>query len=317
MPVKLRGKHFHYRFSFQKKIFSGRCDGCYSERQALAFERRIREEVEAVRSQKTVKALVENYRYELTGGEPILIFDAFEKSMEKPLRRMPSREHIRQKRNYWLDFASFLASEFPEAAHLADIRKSHCEAYTRYLQDHGRFVKEVATTVHTGRRGRNAVERKYTREWLISAKTIVTIAGVCSETIRKLAEDAGIVVNPWVGVPGNLNDSKAMVEALSELHTPCSEGVRPIVVLDGGIATEENLTWLREHGYDYAVNGKRITRNLKNIIECGSWVRYFQFQLLTFRRSDCHSMSILQFDVCDILKIADVFDVRRGCRRPG
>ena len=60
--------------------------------------------------------------------------------------------------------------------------------------------------------------------------------------------------------PGNLNDSKAMVEALKELQTPCFGETRPIVVLDGGIATEENLTWLREHGYDYAVNGKRITR---------------------------------------------------------
>ncbi len=60
--------------------------------------------------------------------------------------------------------------------------------------------------------------------------------------------------------PGNLNDSKAMVEAIRDLQLPHGNDSRPIVVLDGGIATEANLRYLREHGYDYAVNGKRITR---------------------------------------------------------
>ena len=60
--------------------------------------------------------------------------------------------------------------------------------------------------------------------------------------------------------PGNLNDSKALIEAVCELRNSCGEKQRPIVVLDGGIASEKNLAWLREHGYDYVVNGKRVTR---------------------------------------------------------
>jgi len=60
--------------------------------------------------------------------------------------------------------------------------------------------------------------------------------------------------------PGNLHDSKSMVEVLRDLHDSCDEGQAPIVVLDGGIASEKNLAWLRDNGYDYAVNGKRTTR---------------------------------------------------------
>ena len=59
---------------------------------------------------------------------------------------------------------------------------------------------------------------------------------------------------------GNLNDSKAMVAAVQNLQQLSNDGSRPLVVLDGGIATAANLAYLTEHGFDYVVNGKRTTR---------------------------------------------------------
>jgi len=59
---------------------------------------------------------------------------------------------------------------------------------------------------------------------------------------------------------GNLNDSKAMVAAVQDLQQLCGDGARPLVVLDGGIASAANLAYLTEHGFDYVVNGKRTTR---------------------------------------------------------
>jgi hypothetical protein len=36
---------------------------------------------------------------------------------------------------------------------------------------------------------------------------------------------------------------------------------KQVVVVDGGIATQENLTYLKENGYEYIVAGKRQSRN--------------------------------------------------------
>jgi hypothetical protein len=59
---------------------------------------------------------------------------------------------------------------------------------------------------------------------------------------------------------GNLNDSKVMVAAVEDLQHLCGNDKRPLVVLDGGIASADNLEYLTNHGFDYVVNGKRTTR---------------------------------------------------------
>ncbi len=60
--------------------------------------------------------------------------------------------------------------------------------------------------------------------------------------------------------PGNLHDCRSLVEAVRNLQSVCGNGRKPMVVLDGGIATSKNLGYLLENGFDYVVNGKRTTR---------------------------------------------------------
>jgi transposase len=60
--------------------------------------------------------------------------------------------------------------------------------------------------------------------------------------------------------PGNLHDSRSLVEAVKNLQNVCGNDRKPLVVLDGGIATDKNLARLLENGFDYVVNGKRTTR---------------------------------------------------------
>lgn len=59
---------------------------------------------------------------------------------------------------------------------------------------------------------------------------------------------------------GNIGDCKTLLGAVAGLESIAGPGTKPVVVVDGGIATEENLQSLRENGYDYVVNGKRQTR---------------------------------------------------------
>jgi len=57
-------------------------------------------------------------------------------------------------------------------------------------------------------------------------------------------------------LPGNASEPKtlkAMIEGLTVHNTL----FKPTIVLDAGIATNENLTWLRENGYQYVVSARQ------------------------------------------------------------
>ena len=59
---------------------------------------------------------------------------------------------------------------------------------------------------------------------------------------------------------GNTSDCRTLLDAVADLQRVAGPGPRPVVIVDGGMATESNLKALVEKGYDYVVNGKRQTR---------------------------------------------------------
>ena len=221
MSVMLRGTRFHYRFRLAGKDYSGPCPECEIpagasakvreavRQKALKVEAAIRTKVTqetaaaketeaAVRRNKSVRALVENYRFELTGGHPVRIADAFPLAAAKPSKRESRSSYAETRRTYWNDFAAFMAATYPDVEDLATVRRSHCEAYIKYLTDHGRYVKEVAYSV-PGKRQRTK-QVSYTRDYGIAPKTIKEIVGVCKWVFSRLDEDAGLVRNPWDNV---------------------------------------------------------------------------------------------------------------------
>ena len=203
MSVLKRGNVYHYRFMIRGKIFAGPCAGCTTKAQAEKFEKEKRRSVgadmEDIRANRTVKALVENYRKELSGGKDIALADAFALASAKPSRHVSRSSYAGLRETYWKDFAAFMAATYPDAPNLADVRRSHCEAYVSYLMENGRFVqtrtytmtsiKKVCQTVH-------AVQKIHS----ITPKTIKEIVSVCKGVFAKLEEDAGLARNPWQGV---------------------------------------------------------------------------------------------------------------------
>ena len=174
MSVQLRGNHWHYRFMISGTTYSGSCAGCTNFSQAKKFEtdRRhaIEREVDAVKQNKTVAALVENYRKELSGGSDVTIASALGLASSKPSRRAPGAAYAHLRESYWNAFVSFLASNYQDVTLLSDIRRSHCEA----------FVSDL-------------VERR-------SPKTIREYVMACKWVMSRLEEDAGLVRNPFDGV---------------------------------------------------------------------------------------------------------------------
>ena len=60
--------NYYYQFMVDNKNYHGTCKGCTTKRSAEKYEREIRQTILKASSQKTVRALIENFRDELTGG---------------------------------------------------------------------------------------------------------------------------------------------------------------------------------------------------------------------------------------------------------
>jgi transposase len=60
---------------------------------------------------------------------------------------------------------------------------------------------------------------------------------------------------------GNVSEPTTLAEMLDNLEDGrTSTGPKPTVVMDAGIATEDNIVWLREHGYPYLVVSRKKHR---------------------------------------------------------
>ena len=70
---------------------------------------------------------------------------------------------------------------------------------------------------------------------------------------------AGFVITHKV-FPGNMHDCPTLLGAVAGLEKIAGGKSRPVVVVDGGMASEKNLQALLDNGYDYVVNGKRQKR---------------------------------------------------------
>jgi hypothetical protein len=62
---------------------------------------------------------------------------------------------------------------------------------------------------------------------------------------------------------GNMQDSKTLEEIVTKLRSQTSTAKRAVVVIDAGIAAEENLTMLTENGFDYVCVSRSKLKDYK------------------------------------------------------
>lgn len=195
---------YHYNFMQGGKRYYGVCEGCTTERAALAYEKNIRDTVKTAAEQKSVKALLDNFREELTGGNTIPLAGAFDRYMTKPKKRIPGEHQTKINRTYWGDFVAFMASRYPDAVNLADVTDRHAEEYITMLRDSGAFVKEVTFTRQSRRR---IVEATYTHQCdKLSPRTINARHKAIKAVFAWLKDDAGLARNPF-DIPTLDNDT--------------------------------------------------------------------------------------------------------------
>lgn len=213
---------WYYRFMVAGKDYHGSCVGCSTIEQAREYEAKMRQTVGVLKTQKNVKALVENFRDELSAGEAIPLASAFDLADAKPKRRKAGDKQTEVRRSMFASFVDYMARHRPEAKTLRDVTRLDAEKY--------------ATELGT---------RK------ISARTVNRYIAVCEWVFRVLGSDAGMHENPFDAIPTmavDAEDREAFTEAELKTIMEKADGfTRPLFIIglytalrEGDIAT---LKW--------------------------------------------------------------------------
>lgn len=195
---KKKGGTWYYQFIIEGTMYTGRCEGATTKHDAEAYEKRIMGTVKRVSEQKTVKALVDNFRDVLTGGKKISLAEAYDLAEQKPRTHVPSQGHASTKRAIWSDFLAFMRGEHPDVENLIDVTDAHAQEYIAILQKSGRYGKTVSYSRGTGENARIVTMQK--SEGALSARTLHFYQMVCAEVFNLLAKDAGLQENPFASI---------------------------------------------------------------------------------------------------------------------
>ena len=187
---KRSGGQYYSEFMANGRRYYGACENCTTKRAAEAYEKKIRAVVTKASEQKNVRVLIENFRDELSGGVKIGLADAFERSLLKPHRKKSSEQVKAQKREAFRDFVAFMSEKYPNVKDLASVQKKHAEEYIGWISEYGRFQKNVCYV-------RNGKQISRQTGSGLSARTVNLYLTTAKEVFRLLAQDAGLVDNPF------------------------------------------------------------------------------------------------------------------------
>lgn len=185
---------YHYDFSQNGKRYRGVCEGCTTKPAALLYEKKLKEKVKVLSEQKSVGALVENFKRELTGGDKITLDAAFELYLAKPRRKQPSVQQQQINRSQWNDFVAFMHETYPAVEQLDGVSRTHAEAYIRQLRENGRYLRKI--TYQRAYQGKTVVH-SYDAQSRLSGRTINAFHKTLKSVFAKLQEEAGILYNPF------------------------------------------------------------------------------------------------------------------------
>jgi len=230
---KKTGGAWYYEFMLHGKRYFGTCEGARSQRQAEAFERTVREKATQATGLKSVKALYETFREDLTGGEKISLDKAFELAEQKPRSRIPAEKYAGMKRTAWGDFLAFMHGEHPDVVNLADVMETHAQEYISILQKTGRYEKSISYSRGAGKKAKTITTRK--ADGALSARTVRLHQTVCAEVFTLLAKDAGLQDNPFSGIRKMKSDTETRepftMEELKSIYDNLDGFTRPLFML--------------------------------------------------------------------------------------
>ena len=227
------GGSWYYDVQINHKRYKGTCEGCTSRRQAENFERAVKEKTKQASGLKSVKALYETFREDLTGGKKITLEEAFDLAEQKPRPRLPSEKHASTKRTIWGDFLAFMRGEHPDAENLIDVTDAHAQEYIAILQKNGRYDKSITYSRGAGKKNRTITRIK--KDGALSARSLQLYQMVLAEVFSLLAKDAGLQDNPFTSIRRAKTDAETREaftqEELQTIYDNLDDFTRPLFMM--------------------------------------------------------------------------------------
>lgn len=196
-------QEYHYSFMKAGKRYHGVCVGCYDKESAIEYEQHIKDTVSELKAQKSVKALVENFRNELAGGDKIALEDAFDLAAEKPTSKSSGEKHAKAKRSRFADFVAFMKKIYPDVKFLNQVTVSHAEKYINYIRKNGKFVKKVEFKTSQGN-----IASYNTKNTQLSPATLNRYHEEIQWVFDVLSRDASIQENPFASIRSVIESSE-------------------------------------------------------------------------------------------------------------
>ena len=227
------GGSWYYDIQIDHKRYKGTCEGCTTRRQAENFERGVKEKAKQASGLKSVKALYETFREDLTGGKRISLNEAFELAEQKPRPRLSSEKHAATKRTIWGDFLAFMRGEHPDVENLIDVTETHAQEYIALLQKNGRYDKSITYNRGAGKSFRTITRIK--NDGPLSARSLQMYQMVCAEVFSLLARDAGLQDNPFASIRRAKPDAETREaftpEELQTIYDNLDDFTRPLFMM--------------------------------------------------------------------------------------
>lgn len=185
MSIKKVKAGYYYSFMLNGKRYNGTCKDCKSKAEALQFESKIREFTKNMRTITNEKALLIQYRKEISGIKDIPLPDLAEMAINKPqaIKRSEHENSLYLVR--WKSFVSFMKYYFPDVRYAGDILVSHAEKYIQFLHKYGAFHKAKL-------KGDTVVKWQN-----LAPATILQYITAVDFILTKTANDTGIPYSPF------------------------------------------------------------------------------------------------------------------------
>ncbi len=234
--TKGESAEYHYEFMQGGKRYYGVCEKCTNQREAQAYEKTIRDKAKLKTVKKNNKAILEEVRREIIGGEKIKLADAYELSLKKPRKRPVGEDRKAFKRAYWNNFVLYLADHHPDIDSLDSVEQKHAEEYLQYLKSKGKYIQPDEEK-------EKDEEKKEEKIVKLSSATLNQYHMALAEVFTLLSKDGGIFENPFTSIPKlkiEAETREAFTEAeLRKINKKLDDFSRPLFTIAISTALRE------------------------------------------------------------------------------
>jgi integrase len=183
---------YHYKFMQQGKFYTGTCTDCPTKVDAQKYEKHIKDNVKNILGkEEDVKSIARAYIQDKTGGETVLLDEAYSEYLKQPSKIKSSEQHTKTKESYWNDFLAYLKDKHDSIQYMDEVKTVHVSGYLGYLQKNGRYQKKIAySTSKFSAEYKNQINN-------ISNRTYNFVFGVLKDIFTRLSRRAGILIDPF------------------------------------------------------------------------------------------------------------------------